>query len=170
VTRWHAPVAFDPERHRTRDFSSGEPRLDTWLKGYAGQGRRRDASRTFVAVDEGQRVVGYYTLVAGEVDHAEATVDVRSGLSRQFPVPVCLLVRLAVDERHQGRGVGAALLVDALARAARAAEQVGIRAVIVHALHPRAAGFYRNFGLQPLEGDELTLMTTVAHIRASIVT
>jgi GNAT superfamily N-acetyltransferase len=168
VSAWRPPLAYDPHRHRTDRFDCGEPRLDGWLRAYAGQGQRRDASRTFVVVDGRDHVVAYYTLVAAEVDHAQATGDVRRGLSRHFPIPVCLLARLAVDRRHQGSGLGAALLADALARAVRAAEQVGMRAVVVDALHERAAAFYARFGLEPLGADGLTLMVAVARVRAAM--
>jgi predicted N-acetyltransferase YhbS len=116
-------------------------------------------------VDDDQQVIAYYTLVAAEVDHSAATAQVRRGLSKHFPIPVCLLARLAVDRRHDGLGLGSALLSDALARAAGAAEQVGMRAVIVDAFDERAAAFYRRFGLEPVTDDGLTLMVTVAHVR-----
>jgi GNAT superfamily N-acetyltransferase len=167
VTRRRAPVAFDPERHDASRFASGRPALDAWLRRSAGQGQRRDASRTFVVVDGEGAVIAYHTLVAGAVEHGAATGQARRGLSRHFKIPVCLLARLAVDARHQGAGLGAAMLADALMRAARAAEQVGMRAVVVDALDEAAAAFYRRFGLEPLAGDGLTLMITVARIRAA---
>jgi GNAT superfamily N-acetyltransferase len=148
----------------TEHFDSGEPQLDAWLRTSAGQGQRRDASRTFVVLD-GDDVIAYYTLVAAQVEHANAPPRVRRGLSKRFPIPVCLLARLAVDRRRQGRGLGAAVLADALERAVRAAEQVGIRAVLVHALHRDAAAFYRRFGFELVTEDELTLMVTVGQIR-----
>jgi GNAT superfamily N-acetyltransferase len=168
VSTWRPPVAFDPTRHRTEDFSCGEERLDRWLQAYAGQGERRDASRTFVTTDDADRVVGYYTLVAGQVEHEDASPDARRGLSRHFPIPICLLARLAVDERCHGRGLGAALLADALGRAVRAAEQVGIRAVLVNAIHDRAAAFYVRFGFEPISDDGRTLMLNVGRIRAAM--
>lgn len=161
------PAPLDGARHDVQDFRSGQPRLDTWLRASAGQAQRRDASRTYVVADDGERVIGYYTLVAGQVNVGEATHEVRRGMSRHFPIPVVLLARLAVDERRQGEGIGAGLLADALRRAVRAADEVGIRAVVVDAVDQRAAAFYRRFGFAALNDDGLTLMTSVAKLRAA---
>jgi GNAT superfamily N-acetyltransferase len=114
---------YDPAAHEVADFACGEESLDRWLHRYAGQGERRDATRTFVATDEQGTVRGYYTLVAGQLEHVEATEAVRKGLSRHFPIPVAILARLAVDERSQGQGLGASLLNDALKRICRAAQR-----------------------------------------------
>lgn len=77
-----APAPLDSSRHRTDEFDCGVERLDTGLRAYAGQGQKRDASRTFVVVDGGDRVVGYYTLVAAQLDHAAATDDGSVTISR----------------------------------------------------------------------------------------
>jgi GNAT superfamily N-acetyltransferase len=162
-----APVPLDPARHDTAGFACGDERLDTWLRAYASQNERRDAARTFVIADKADRVLGYYTLVAAQLDHAGATAAVRRGMSKRFPIPVVLLARLAIDGSQQGRGLGAALLADAMRRAVRAADEVGIRAVLVDAIDDRAAAFYERFGFEPLAGDPLTLMATVAQMRAA---
>jgi predicted N-acetyltransferase YhbS len=161
------PAPLDPARHRTDAFTCGVERLDTWLRAYAGQGQKRDASRTFVVADDCDRVLAYYTLVAAQLEHAAATDAVRRGMSQRFPIPVVLLARLAVDRSHQGSGLGAALLADAVRRSVRAADEVGIRAVIVDALDERAAGFYRRFGFDALATDEQLLMATVAQLRTA---
>jgi len=148
-------------------FGCGVERLDTWLRAYAGQGQKRDASRTFVVADDDDRVVGYYTLVAAQLEHAAATDAVRRGMSKRFPIPVVLLARLAIDRSRQRGGVGAALLADAMQRSIRAADEVGIRAVIVDALDESAAAFYRRFGFESLGSDGMLLMATVAQLRAA---
>lgn len=162
-----APTPLDRSRHRTDDFGCGQPKLDTWLRAFAGQAQRRDASRTYVIADADGLVLGFYTLVAGQVGYAEATSDVRRGMSKHFPIPVVVLARLAVDVRHHGEGLGAALLADAMRRAVRAAEEVGIRAVLVDAIDARTAEFYRRFGFVALDTDALRLMTTVAKLRVA---
>lgn len=162
-----APASLDPARHDTTEFSCGDERLDMWLRAYASLNERRDAARTFVIADEADRVLGYYTLVAARLDHVGATAAVRRGMSKRFPIPVVLLARLAIDGPQQGRGVGAALLADAMRRAVRAADEVGIRAVLVDAVDARAAAFYARFGFEPLPGDPLTLMATIAQLRAA---
>lgn len=161
------PAPLDPSRHRTGEFACGVEQLDAWLRAYAGQGQKRDASRTFVVADETERVAAYYTLVAAQLDHAAATDAVRRGMSKRFPIPVVLLARLAVDRASQGSGLGAALLADAMRRSVRAADEVGIRAVIVETLDEAAAGFYRRFGFEALAVDPSLLMATVGQIRAA---
>lgn len=89
-------------------------------------------------------------------------------MSKRFPIPAVRLARLAVDGRHQRQGLGAALLADAMRRAVRAADEVGIRAVLVDALDDDAAAFYRRFGFHSLTDDGLTLMATVAELRGAL--
>jgi GNAT superfamily N-acetyltransferase len=149
---------FDTDRYDVTGFSCGNELLDRWLVRYAGQNQRRDAARTFVAAKDEGRVYGYYTLVAGQLEHHEATAETSKGLSRRFPIPVAILARLAVDAGEQGHGVGAALLNDALMRVVRASEQVAVRAVVVHAVDHNAATFYERFGFQTLTATPTTLM------------
>lgn len=156
---------YDPAVHEVAEFGCGEESLDRWLNRSAGQGERRDATRTFVATDEHGAVCGYYTLVAGQLEHPEASEAVSKGLSRHFPIPVAILARLAVDERNQGQGLGARLLADALERVCRAAQEVAVRAVVVHAISDAAAGFYENFGFRGLSATPRTLMVTLAELR-----
>ena len=158
---------YDPTSHDVADFACGEESLDRWLHRYAGQGERRDATRTFVATDDKCTVRGYYTLVAGQLEHAEATQAVSKGLSRHFPIPVAILARLAVDERSQGQGLGASLLNDAFERICRAAQEVAVRAVVVHAFDETAAGFYERFGFHGLSTAPRTLMVTLVELRSA---
>jgi GNAT superfamily N-acetyltransferase len=155
---------YDPS-HEVSDFACGEESLDRWLHRYAGQSERRDATRTFVVTDEGGAVRGYYTLVAGQLEHDEATEPVRKGLSRHFPIPVAILARLAVDTRNQGQGLGKRLLGDALERVCRAAQEVAVRAVVVHAIDDAVAAFYERFGFRGLSVAPRTLMVTLAELR-----
>jgi predicted N-acetyltransferase YhbS len=158
---------YDPARHETAGFSCGNELLDRWLIRYAGQNERRDAARTFVATTDGRTVCGYYTLIAGQLEHDEATQQARKGLSPHFPVPVAILARLAVDSSRQAQGLGAALLNDALGRICRASEQVAVRAVVVHAVDDGATTFYERFGFSALSTTPRTLMVTLAALRAA---
>lgn len=159
------PVAFDSRCHRTDDFDSGEPSLDIWLRRFAGQSQRRDAARTFVTSQEDRAIIGYYTLVAGELTHGRATADVQRGLSKRFPIPVALLARLAVDRRHHGRGIGSSLLLD---RTLLASEHVATRAVVVDAISNAAAGFSMHHGFRPLCDEPRRLMVHLGEIRDSL--
>lgn len=158
---------YDPARHAVASFTCGDESLDRWLQRYAGQGERRDSTRTFVAIDDGLAVRGYYTLIAGQIEHDQATATVRKGLSRHFPIPVAILARLAVDMRSQGQGLGARLLSDALERICRAAQEVAVRAVVVHAIDERAVAFYERFGFRSLSTAPRTLMVTLVELRAA---
>lgn len=156
---------YDPARHEVAGFSCGEESLDRWLQRYAGQGERRDSTRTFVLPNPDDTVRGYYTLVAGQIEHDRATETTREGLSRHFPIPVAILARLAVDTRSQGHGLGSRLLNDALGRICRAAQEVAVRAVVVHAIDKKASAFSGRFGFRSLSTAPRTLMVTLPELR-----
>lgn len=158
---------FDAARHDVTGFRCGNELLDRWLVRYAGQNQRRDAARTFVAATSDQPVYGYYTLLAGQIDHHEATPETSKGLSRHFPIPVAILARLAVDSSQQSRGIGATLLNDALVRVVRASDQVAVRAVVVHVVDNNATAFYERFGFRALSSTPRTLMTSLRALRVA---
>jgi GNAT superfamily N-acetyltransferase len=158
---------FDPQRHDVTRFDCGNVTLNRWLSRYAGQSDRRDAARTFVTTSPEDAVLGYYTLVAGQVRHEEATAAVSRGQTRHFPIPIALLARLAVNTSHQRQGLGAALLRDALARVQAASAQVAVRAVVVHAIDDSAAAFYQRFGSRGLAPTPRTLIVTLAELRTA---
>jgi ribosomal protein S18 acetylase RimI-like enzyme len=145
--------------HDLTDFQCGEPELDGWLKRRAIQNEETGASRTYV-VCAGRQVVGYYALAAGAAAHANAPGRVRRNMPN--PVPVMVIGRLAIDVRFQGRGIGSALLRDAVLRTMQAAEIAGIRAILVHAISENAKRFYEKSGFVASPVDPMTLMITVA--------
>jgi GNAT superfamily N-acetyltransferase len=124
--------------------------------------------RAIVTTEPDGEVAGYYTLVAAQVEHEQATSTVRQGLSRHFPIPVALIARLAVTTQHQGAGLGRSLLLDALQRVLRASDQLAVRAVTVDAFDDRAASFYRHFGFEPSPLAPRTLMVTLDAVRRTI--
>lgn len=160
----NAPVLLTRGHDRSA-FDCGIPALNEYLKQYALQNQRKYAARTYVAT-RGNRVVGYYSLAYGSVTLEEAPQSVKSGLARH-PIPVILLARLAVDMAERGRGIGAALLKDALLRTLQAAEIAGLRAMIVHAKDDAAKSFYEKFGFQPSPIDAFHLFLKVSDIMAS---
>lgn len=145
-------------------FDSGETSLDDYLLKRALANHAGGASRCFVTSWEG-RVVGYYALASGSVAHADLSGKVRRNMPD--PVPVILLSRLAVDRKHQGRGLGESLLRDAIARGVQVAEQIGVRAILVHALHDDARRFYLRFGFEPSPTDPLHLLLLIKDAKAS---
>lgn len=163
-----ATVPFDRKAHRVDQFNCGEAALDRWLIAYAGQNQQRDAARTFVTTEPDGKVAGYYTLVAAQVEHEQATPSVRKGPSQHFPIPVALIARLAVTAQHQGAGLGRSLLLDALQRVLRASDQLAVRAVTVDALDDRASSFYRHFGFDPSPLAPHTLMISLNAVRRAL--
>jgi GNAT superfamily N-acetyltransferase len=150
--------------HDCAAFRSGRDALDVWLKRRALRNQASGASRTFVACDE-ERVVAYYALASGAVAIADATGRLRQNMPD--PIPVVVLARLAVDRAYQGRGLGRALLRDAGLRIVQAAEVIGIRGVIVHALDGEAEVFYRHLGFEPSPLDPMTLMIKLSDLSVS---
>jgi len=151
--------------HDLTAFDCGTPALNDYLSKHALQNQQNRSARTYVTVLE-NRVVGYYTLVAGSVSREDVPPRVAKGLGN-YPVPIILLARLAVDQKEQGQGLGASLLKDALLRSAQASDIVGCRAVLVHAKNQTAQAFYRKFGLEPSPVDDLHLYVLVKDIRAN---
>lgn len=150
--------------HRLDDFACGEAVLDEWLKRRAMANQLSGASRSFVVPDREQRIYGYYAMAAGAVAHQMATSSVR----RNMPdaVPVMVLARLAVDRRAQGIKLGASLLQDAVKRAVIVAQNAGVRALLVHALHDQAREFYAHYGFQVSPAHPMTLMLRLSSIVA----
>ena len=156
-----APEPLAPE-HEVYAFDSGVATLDAWLKHRARRNEAEGASRTCV-ICAARRVVGYYSLAARSILHTAANGKVRRNMPD--PVPVLLLGRLAVDRAWQGRGLGADLLSDAVLRALGAADIVGVRAVLVHAISDAAKLFYERHGFRPSPVEPMTLMITIDEAR-----
>ena len=112
-------------------------------------------------------MLGYHALVAGSVQKHEAPERIVQGIANH-PVGVILLARLAVDKTEQGKGLGKALLRDALGRIAQAADVVGVRSVLVHAIDDAARNFYLYHGFQPSPVDPMQLMMLTKDLRLSI--
>ena len=153
------------EHHQLAAFDSGVPSLDDWLKRRAAQNQASGASRTFVTCD-GNQVVGYYALASSAVAPAQASGRFRRNMPD--PIPVVVLGRLAVDNSQKGRGLGRALFQDASRRTIHAAEAIGIRGMMVHALSEDAKSFYLRLGLTVSPLDPMILMTTIADLRATL--
>ena len=145
--------------HLLNDFECGEPSLDEWLKRRAMSNQQNGASRTFVVVDEENRVRGFYAMAAGAVSHLQATSSVRRNMPD--PIPVMVLGRLAVDCRAQGIKVGASLLQDAVKRAIAVSQNTVVRALLVHALHEQAKQFYEHYGFQQSPQYPMTLLLRI---------
>ena len=144
---------------------SGEVSLDEWLRRRARANQITGASRTYVVCEE-KLVIGYYALASGAI-----TVESSPGRFRRNmpnPIPVAVLARLAVDRDWQGKGIGRALFRDAASRVAHAADLIGIRGIVVHAISEEARRFYLALGFDPSPGESMTLMVTLADVREAL--
>lgn len=150
-----APICSD---HNTAEFNCGHQVLDDWLKRTALKNEQQHASRTFVVCDE-RRVVGFYSLASGSVEHVEVSGKVRRNMPD--PIPVIVLGRLAVDLAYQGKGIGPALLKDALLRAINVSQHIGVKAMLVHAISEEAKRFYLCHGFVESPINDMTLMITI---------
>ena len=148
--------------HQLGNFDSGVAALDNWLKRRALANEVAGASRTFV-ICSNDRVVGYYSLAAASVVHDVATS--RAKRNMPDPIPAIVVARLAVDRSLQGVGFGWSLLQDAALRALAAADAIGVRALLVHALSEDAKRFYLRFGFRESPVEPVTLMVTLDELR-----
>lgn len=150
--------------HQFEDFASGEDSLDDWLKRRARANQLSGATRTFVVCEE-SRVVAYYALASGAVTLKQVPGRFRRNMPD--PIPVVILARLAVDRSWQGRGVGRALFRDAALRVLQAADIIGVRGIVVHAISDEARQFYTALGFDECPHEPMMLVVTLAELRTA---
>ena len=162
-------AAYEPIRKlaptdSTEGFDCGQLPLNQFLQRYALVNQKANSSQTYVSC-LGAEVVGFYSLAVGSVDPEDAPARVMKGLARH-PVPVMILARLAVDRDHQGKGLGKALLKDALLRTAQAADIAGIRCLLVHAKDEAARQWYESWEFEPSPTDPYHLFLMLKDLKA----
>ncbi len=154
--------------HEVEAFDCGKEALNKFLARHALTNQQASASQTYVAGEAG-RIVGYYTLVFGQVAFDDAPQRLGKGLARH-PIPIMLLARLAIAADRQGRGLGAGLIKDALARTLQAADIAGLRALAVHAKDDEARTFYERFDFIASPSDPFHLFVLLKDVRALLGT
>ena len=154
------------EVHSVEEFNCGKETLNSFLKKHALINSRAGSSKTYVTL-EGNRIAGYYTIAPGSVRREETPERIKKGLAN-YPVPIILLARLAVDENYKGIGLGKALLRDALGRMLAAANSIGGRAILVHAKDEEAKSFYARFGFESGPTDPLHLYLLIKDIKKTL--
>lgn len=157
------PFIIEPltANHRRDGFDCGIDSLKDFLKRFARQNNEKGLGRTYVAVRQGDlQICGYYMIASGSISFN----SIPENLPR-YPVPVVHLGRLAVDKAFQGQRLGKVLLADALMRAVKIADQLGIYAVELYALTDFAREFYQKFGFTVLLDDSLHLYISIKKIR-----
>jgi len=166
--RYSAPVPLAAE-HRIEGFDCGKSKLTDWLKAHALDNEGR-SSRSYVFVantgPQAGDVVGYYTLATGGVTRSEMPRKIRHDLPN--PVPVMMLGRLAVDRRHQKKGIGPAMLREAIQRTLEISRSAGVRALMVHAIDDEAVTFYLKYGFVLFPADSRTMFLPIETFAAAL--
>jgi GNAT superfamily N-acetyltransferase len=150
-------------RHDVDAFDCGQEPLNRFLARFALPNQQANASQTYVGLAD-EAVIGFYTLVVGEVRHNDAPERLTKGLARH-PLPIMLLARLGVSMNWQGKGIGADLLRNAILRTLAAADIAGIRALAVHAKNEQARNFYQRFDFTESPTDPLHLFALIKDLK-----
>jgi GNAT superfamily N-acetyltransferase len=150
--------ALDPAVHHRADFDCGVSALNAYLQRYAEQHRKSGITLTYVLIapEQPERILGYYTLSAAEIDAPRLSESERRKLPR-YPIACFRLGRLAcrIDERR--RGLGKRLLACAVERCLMARTHVAAYALLVDAKNDDARNFYLQYGFRPLAGEGASL-------------
>jgi len=160
-----SPVEKLAAHHQVRDFKCGKNPLDFFLRKYALVNQHADSSQTYV-VHQGGNVTGCYTLAFSSVKWEDAPQAVQTELPDNYPVPVMLFARFAVDKTMQGRGIGRALLKDAFLRTVAASEIGGLAAIVVDAIDDKIMAFYESYKFTKCPIGERRLMVSIKDVRA----
>jgi GNAT superfamily N-acetyltransferase len=149
--------------HDVEAFDCGNEPLNRYLNRYALQNQQMGAAQSYLGVTDRGELVGYYTLVFGQVAYAYARERLRNAA---HPVPLMVLARLAVAPRWAGQGIGSGLLKDAMLRTLQAAEIAGLRALVVHAKDAEARSFYEHLDFIASPSDPMHLFVLLKDVRA----
>jgi predicted N-acetyltransferase YhbS len=152
--------------HDTSAFDCGIGPLNEYIRKYALLNHQNRSARTYVAMRD-VKVAGYYALASASASKIEVPQRVAQGLDN-YPVPLTLLARLAVDVSEKGKGLGQGLLQDAILRALQASELVGSRAIVTHAKDEAAKAFYERFDFVPSPLNEFHLYLLMKDVRRTI--
>lgn len=154
--RWR--IAILRTGHERANFSCGSEPLDRYLRTQARQDQRRGIGQIFVAAPAGSdEIAGYYAVSTFGIDPAGLPSNLSNKLPRYDQIPAAIIGRLAVDQQHQGQGLGKFLLFDGLYRLVQTRDQLGLWAVVVDAKDEIAAKFYARYGFVPFPSRPLRL-------------
>ena len=151
--------------HIIEGFDCDDEVLNVWLRKRALKNQKSGASRTFVICID-HVVVGYYALASGSVERLQAP----KAIARNMPesIPVVILGRLAIDSHYQGQRLGVALLKDVMLRTLNISRELGVRALMVHAISIEARDFYLKYGFKPSVMDPMTLFLSITNLRDTL--
>ncbi len=164
---------LDPEKHDRAGFSCGADRLDNFLKRTARKHQAGDFTRVWVATVGGQpEIIGYYALNAHSLEGGDLPANLTRNAPRHGGIPAVYISMIAVDGRHQGQGLGRILLADALQRAVVAADQVGVKAVLLDVIEDggpdvteKRRAFYAAMGFQSFSARPLRMFISIETVR-----
>ena len=164
---------LDPQRHDRAAFSCGTIRLDNFLKRTARKHQTGDVTRVWVATEIGTAgILGYYALNAHSLEGEGLPADLTKKAPRFGSIPAVYLSMIAVDRRHQDRGLGRILLADALSRAAAVADQIGLKAVVLDVIDDggpeameRRRTFYAGMGFRSLPSRPERMFISIETVR-----
>lgn len=160
----YSPVRKIAPTDRVDAFDCGQAALNQFLQRFALVNQKANSAQTYVCCQD-DVVVAFYSLTVGSVDPLAAPPRVTKGLARH-PVPVMILARLAVDKEHQRKGLGQALLKDALLRTAQAADIAGIRCLLIHAKDDAARRWYESWEFEPSPSDPYHLFLLLKDLKS----
>ena len=152
--------------HPVANFTCGKAALDDWLKRRALRSHLAKDSRVYVVCDDADEIVGYYAICSSVVARKEATPKIRK--NAPDPVPMVLIARLAVRQDMQDKGVGSALVRDAIFRTINASAHIGVKGILLHAMDDAAASFYAHLGFRPSPVDSRLMMVRLKDIAAEL--
>jgi GNAT superfamily N-acetyltransferase len=164
LSQEYAPIRKLLATDQVDAFDCGQLALNQFLQRYALINQKANSAQTYVC-RQGDDVVGFYSLAVGSADPQTTPSRVMKGLARH-PVPVMILTRLAVDKAHQRKGLGQALLKDALLRTAQAADIAGIRSLLVHAKDDAARQWYESWEFEPSPTDPYHLFLMLKDLKS----
>jgi len=147
--------------HKIKQFDCGTEELNAYLKKYAHQNQEKNISNTFV-VTKSDAVVGYYTLTFGAV--RKENLPPKGNLPN-YPIPVMILARLAVAESEKSKGLGKALLKNAILKTLQASEIAGIKAIMVKSKNSVSKSFYQKYSFLESPIDEYTLFLPIESLK-----
>ena len=169
--RRYQPPELLAAHHLLTGFRCRSEAQSAWLVDAARQAHGVGTTRVFVVTEVDQtQAVAYYAWCVASVAIAESPERLRRGAGR-YPQPIALLARLGVDERHEGHGLGAAVLLDVITRVASLSDAIGCRGLLVHAESEQARGFYQHLipEFEPSPTDPLHLLLLLKDIRRTLL-
>ena len=149
--------------HNRKNFKCNNKSLTQYLHRYARQNDANNIAKTFVAVDDENMVLGYYSLSTSSIEFEDLPEELAKRLPH-YPIPAALIAKLAVDSNIDGQGLGSRLLIEALQNILSVSEAMAIKVVLVDAIDKEAKGYYLHFGFIELPGKDLKLFLPIETI------